>query len=406
MDKRKNIGFKVLITLLVVLFLSLLSLVLYVEINNRQKKTFSGSIGSPNDKFELKLVISKSWANGEGENLTYGQQFDFTIIDNKKYDLKKWTLTFDINAEGYELVTVDSYWNVEYENNGKTFTVTPDETIDLASIKKAQNNAFGFVLINKIEVNASDASNVTYTLNGTSHRKYTSYASFWIVLVYLFSVIAYAASYFVITIREKRFEKFKEHTYSVISQSMNTFGSLIDTKDPYTKDHSARVSYYAVKLARKMGLDDEFVRNIAYIALMHDCGKLIIPDEILTKPARLTNEEFAIMKTHTSNGGKALENFTSIEGIKEGAMYHHERWDGKGYPEGLKGEEIPLRARIICVADALDAMASDRCYRKRLDENKIISELKENAGSQFDPNIAALAIEMIQSKEINIEDEE
>jgi HD-GYP domain-containing protein (c-di-GMP phosphodiesterase class II) len=185
---------------------------------------------------------------------------------------------------------------------------------------------------------------------------------------------------------------------------MNTFASLIDFKDPYTKDHSARVSYYSVKIARKLGLSDDFVRNIAYIALMHDCGKLLIEDDILSKPSKLTDGEYNIMKTHTTNGGLALENFTSIEGIKDGAMYHHERWDGAGYPKGLKGEEIPLCARIIAVADALDAMSSDRCYRKRLPKEVILEELETCAGSQFDPKIAELTIKMINSGEIDIND--
>ena len=186
---------------------------------------------------------------------------------------------------------------------------------------------------------------------------------------------------------------------------MNTFASLIDTKDPYTKDHSARVSYYSTKIARKLGLDDEYVRNIAYIALMHDCGKLLIDDDILTKPAKLTMEEYEIMKTHTTNGGKALQNFTSIKEIVNGAMYHHEHYDGTGYPKGLKGEEIPLSARIIGVADALDAMASDRCYRKRLTEEVIKQELIECSGTQFDPKIANLVVEMINSGEINLKED-
>ena len=123
---------------------------------------------------------------------------------------------------------------------------------------------------------------------------------------------------------------------------------------------------------------------------------------ILTKPARLTDEEFKIMQGHTTYGGKALEDFTSIGGIVEGALYHHERYDGKGYPKKLKGENIPLYARIICVADALDAMNSDRCYRPHLRPDVIKQELKKNSGTQFDPDIVECALELIEDGVIKL----
>ena len=133
---------------------------------------------------------------------------------------------------------------------------------------------------------------------------------------------------------------------------------------------------------------------------MHDCGKIGIPDEILTKPAKLTEEEFKIMQGHTTYGGKVLKDFNAIDGIVEGALYHHERYDGGGYPEGLKGDKIPLYARIICVADALDAMNSDRCYRPHLPPDVIKQELKGNAGTQFDPDIVECALELIEDGKI------
>ena len=141
---------------------------------------------------------------------------------------------------------------------------------------------------------------------------------------------------------------------------------------------------------------------LGYIALMHDCGKIGIPDNILTKPARLTPEEFAIMQSHTTYGGEALQDFTSIPGIVEGALYHHERYDGTGYPKKLKGDNIPLYARIICVADALDAMNSDRCYRSHLRPDLIKKELKSNAGTQFDPDIVECVLELIEDAVIKL----
>ena len=138
------------------------------------------------------------------------------------------------------------------------------------------------------------------------------------------------------------------------------------------------------------------IQNVYYIALMHDCGKMGIPDAVLNKPGKLLPEERQIIEMHTVKGGKILEDFTTIKGIREGALYHHERYDGNGYPEKLKGDAIPLYARIIGVADAYDAMSSNRCYRRHLTKETIIQELKDNAGKQFDPIIVKYMIQMIE----------
>ena len=390
----------------IILVLAIISFFTLVLIDNHKAKTYKGTITEANESFELVLNISKSWTNDAGtENQTEGQQFDFTIIDNKDYNLNNWKIVIENNIEGYKLVDIDSAWNVEYEVDGTTFTIKPEKDIDLVSLSRSKNNSFGFILINNIKVEETDFTNISYTLTGIRHKDFIEYKAFWVLLFALVIYVAFTISYIIIKLKERNFEAFKENTYKIINQSMNTFASLIDTKDPYTKDHSARVSYYSTKIARKLGLDDEYVRNIAYIALMHDCGKLLIDDDILTKPAKLTMEEYEIMKTHTTNGGKALQNFTSIKEIVNGAMYHHEHYDGTGYPKGLKGEEIPLSARIIGVADALDAMASDRCYRKRLTEEVIKQELIECSGTQFDPKIANLVVEMINSGEINLKED-
>ena len=133
---------------------------------------------------------------------------------------------------------------------------------------------------------------------------------------------------------------------------------------------------------------------------MHDCGKMGIADSILLKPARLTDEEMEILKQHTIYGGDILQGMTTIKGIREAALYHHERYDGKGYPEGLAGDEIPFYARLICVADSYDAMSSDRCYRKGLPKDIILEELKKNSGKQFDPDIVIHMIHMLENDEI------
>ena len=145
-----------------------------------------------------------------------------------------------------------------------------------------------------------------------------------------------------------------------------------------------------------MGKTAEECEKVYYIGLMHDCGKISIPDAILNKPGQLNDDEYEIMKTHTTRGAEILNHFTSIPNIIEGAEYHHEHFDGSGYPKGLKGRDIPLIGRIICVADAFDAMNSQRSYKEKMPRDQIIHELKENSGTQFDPEIVNIFLELLE----------
>ena len=203
------------------------------------------------------------------------------------------------------------------------------------------------------------------------------------------------------------YEKRLQEREQLIRESLDVFSNFVDAKDPYTKGHSRRVAEYSRMIAEKLGLSDDRCRQVYYIALLHDIGKCYVPDEILKKPSRLTDEEFDIIKTHTTHGAQMLANFSSIPDIREGALYHHERYDGKGYPTGCKGEDIPIIGRIICVADSYDAMSSSRVYRKKLPREVIIKELKENSGTQFDPKLVDIFIEILgEMKEDPKDDEE
>ena len=196
-------------------------------------------------------------------------------------------------------------------------------------------------------------------------------------------------------LRTAKYLKRQKRDAQIIIQSMNTFVNMIDAKDTYTQGHSARVAIYSREIARRMKFSEDEINTLYYIALMHDCGKIGIPDAVLKKPEKLTDSEWSLVKSHTQLGSKVLENFTAIDGIRDGALYHHEGYDGTGYPEGLKGEDIPLYARIICVADSYDAMNSNRCYRGHLEQDSILEELNANAGTQFDPTIVKHMIAMI-----------
>ncbi len=204
--------------------------------------------------------------------------------------------------------------------------------------------------------------------------------------------------------RNKKYvKKLDEDSYlmqEMSLQSIATIANTIDAKDPYTKGHSQRVAEYSHAIALALGMSKEEANEIRHVALLHDIGKISIPDSILNKPGRLTDEEFEIMKTHPAAGAEILKDVTLVQGLDVGAKYHHERYDGKGYPSGLKGEEIPYVARIICVADSFDAMSSNRVYRNRMSMDDILNELERCKGTQFDPHIADVFIDLLRTRKI------
>ena len=196
-------------------------------------------------------------------------------------------------------------------------------------------------------------------------------------------------------VAEKRRKKVERMSLQMVQALANT----IDAKDSYTNGHSTRVAKYSVMLAERMGYEGERLEQLQFAALLHDIGKIGIPREIINKPSRLTDEEYEIIKTHPSIGGGILEQITEIPDIAVGARWHHERYDGKGYPDRLQGDEIPELARIVGVADAYDAMTSKRSYRDVLPQAVVMAEVEKGSGSQFDPAIAELMLELMRKDE-------
>ena len=178
-------------------------------------------------------------------------------------------------------------------------------------------------------------------------------------------------------------------------QMVTTLAGTVDAKDSYTKGHSNRVAAYSKEIARRMGKDEDFQKKIYYMGILHDIGKIGIPDAIINKNGRLTSEEFMVIRTHPGIGADVLKNITDMPTLYYGARWHHERFDGTGYPDGLRGKDIPLEARIIAVADAYDAMTSKRSYRDSLPQEKVRSEIISGRGTQFDPVIADVMLSMI-----------
>ncbi len=179
------------------------------------------------------------------------------------------------------------------------------------------------------------------------------------------------------------------HTVMMLSQA-------VEMRDEYTGNHTARVTEFSYLLAQQMELPQKDLHLIRIGTPLHDIGKIGIDDAILRKPSKLTPAEFEIMKTHTVKGAKILEQVEDLKDVIPIVLYHHERWDGLGYPEGLAGEDIPQLARIVAVADAFDAMTSDRPYRKGMPAEVAFAEVEKQMGKQFDPKAATAFLRIKQ----------
>ena len=176
---------------------------------------------------------------------------------------------------------------------------------------------------------------------------------------------------------------------------VKSLAAAIDAKDTYTNGHSVRVAEYSAEIARRAGYDVSALQRIYITGLLHDVGKIGIPDAIINKNGKLDDEEYAIIKTHPEKGAAILSNIQDMPELSIGAKWHHERFDGKGYPEGLMGEDIPEMARIIAIADAYDAMTSNRSYRRSLPQEVVRAEIEKGRGTQFDPIFAEIMLKMI-----------
>lgn len=176
---------------------------------------------------------------------------------------------------------------------------------------------------------------------------------------------------------------------------VHTLAKTIDAKDAYTNGHSERVAEYSREIAKRFGYDEDRQEEIYMMGLLHDVGKIGVPDTVINKPGKLTDEEYGMIKTHPVKGAEILATVSEMPGLVTGARWHHERYDGRGYPDGLSGEDIPEEARIIAVADAYDAMTSHRSYRDIIPQDHVKSEIEKGMGTQFDERFARIMLEMI-----------
>lgn len=209
-----------------------------------------------------------------------------------------------------------------------------------------------------------------------------------------------------VTLSEEVEHKTSENEMLMV-QIVQALADAIDAKDVYTKGHSGRVADYSREIAKRYGYSERKQDEIYVTALLHDVGKIGVPDEVINKPSKLTDEEFALIKAHPKLGADILDNIHSMPNLKAGARYHHERFGGGGYPDGISGKDIPEQARIIAVADAYDAMSSNRSYRKALPQATVRSEIENGKGTQFDPVFADIMLSMIdEDKDYNMREKD
>lgn len=348
-------------------------------------------------------------------NRSYRMQLKSVIVNGKRYLVQK-DIPFVIpeNSDSIEIVPEI----INYSINNPYISLYM-EGIDEHPNIMTQNELASVIYSNiaagkytfHISLLDSKGLNVIEENTYEIEKQYHIYDNWWFK-VYAFFVmimaIAWLTWYVTATIQNLRFEKQEKelsHVREQIRMSNETILSIanaVEARDKQTGRHSLRVVVYSMLIAAELGFDADELENIRQIGLLHDIGKIGVPDSILSKPKKLTEKEYNIMKTHVDIGGEILKDFTHIKNVADGAKYHHERYDGKGYNTGLKGEEIPLTARIIGLADAFDAMTSNRVYRKAISMDHVIDELKKGKGTQFDPSLVDILLGLIGSGRIDV----
>lgn len=423
---------------IILLFIFTLILLFLNEKTNTYKiATINESQSIENDYVSIS-VSQRNDKNGtwkktsqDNENIFYGVTYDVTIKSHSLKNLNKWSLKFKATSD----LILNTAWNGTVEvhqknntlvqkldlrnyesdkiilnhyvdngdlliflNEGDYFIYYPNEETHEVPLSTGQKTVIGFNFYKVIPDYTIDfkGSEFSYVLQKT----YKNMPEFYVLIGLVLLLIFFLINYLISIQKNNSILKLLEAEKLIVDETMNTFIGFIDAKDPYTAGHSSRVASYTKMIAEEMGYSAEECREAYLCGLLHDSGKISIPEIVLNKPGKLNREEFELIKTHTVRGYEILHTLSSVKNADIAARYHHERYDGAGYPDGLKGDEIPEIARIICVADSYDAMNSNRVYRNALSKEKIINQLVTCSGSQFDPKIAEILLELIDEGRI------
>ena len=376
---------------LIIWFLIALFSIYQTHNSNKKVSTISQlSTKPPVDRFDrvyFAITKSNSWSEANDMNLF---SYEAILANTTDKDLKDWCIKLKV-PDG---TSVENIWDCSAYIEENYLYIKADELVNEKINLKSETH-FGILLISENDLTFRSAV-ITARL-----CKRLSSNTLFIICCIMCAISLIAAIYgFVLqgiiknqaAITKQR----QERDNQIIEQTMKTFSNFIDNKDTYTQGHSTRVAAYAREIAKRMGLDQQTQLTFYYAGLMHDIGKLTVADDVLNKTSRLSTEEWTLIQQHTTNGAMLLKNFTILPEINDAVLYHHERFDGTGYMNRMSGKDIPLVARIVGIADAYDAMNTNRCYRLKFSEERIISELDRCRGKQFDPDIVPYLISMIK----------
>lgn len=321
------------------------------------------------------------------------------------------TGTFVIPADARKLTVSSFVFNyspmnpqVSYQLEGFDSTVTTVNRSELVPVDytNLRGGDYRFVIQLKDSMGRGNRE-----MSVLIRKEKAFYEEIWFIVLIALAGLALIAAGVRFYTRKKMhaLEKKNHETMTFVREITQAFAKVVDMKDKYTNGHSTRVAQYTAMLARELGYDDDTVEKYTQIALLHDIGKIGIPPEVLNKPGKLTEDEFETIKSHTSKGYDALKEISIMPELAVGAQAHHERPDGKGYPNHLKGEDIPRVAQIIAVADCFDAMYSNRPYRKRMNFDKAVSIIQEVSGTQLTSDVVDAFMRLVAKGELRAPDD-
>lgn len=390
--------------------------ILSSQIKQNREQTVTGAAKMAAKAINADLV--NSWLKN-GKDADYEQSFYMLkdILENTPH--LKYLYVYQIREDGCHVVfdtdpeEPASLGDLqEFDESFSKYIPTLLEGGEIDIIES--NDSFGWLMTRYEPIFDSNGKCVAYAGADISMDEITQSTTRLVSIIIIIAVVFLAACIIIglkMTIDHhkadelERLREQQQRDKQLIREIIESFAKVIDMKDSYTQGHSFRVAQYTEMLARELGYDEETVEEYHNIALMHDIGKISIPDQVLNKPGKLTDEEFDIIKSHTVRGYDVLNSISLMPELVVGAEFHHERPDGKGYPNGMHEGEIPRVAQIIAVADTFDAMYSDRPYRSRMNYEKAVSIIRDAAGTQLTSDVVDAFMRLDEKGMLRAEDD-
>ncbi|MBR0413701.1 MAG: HD-GYP domain-containing protein [Clostridia bacterium] len=367
---------------------------------------------------EISSARVNEWLEN-GKDAAYAQTFERLkdILENTPY--LKYLYVYQIREDGCYVVfdtDPEEAGNLgDFQEFDESFLpLVPDLLAGKSMDLMESNDSFGWLLTKYEPIYNSKGECVAYAGADISMEEISHYTRNYVILIVLIAAVFLVVCILIGSKMQisshkagelERLRDQQQRDKQLLREIIESFAKVIDMKDSYTQGHSSRVAKYTAMLAKELGYDEETVEQYYNIALMHDIGKVSIPDQVLNKPGKLTDEEFDIIKSHTVRGHDVLQNISLMPDIAVGAEAHHERPDGKGYPKGLKGDEMPRVAQIIAVADTFDAMYSDRPYRARMNYDRAVSIIHDASGTQLTEDVVDAFMRLAERGEFRAPDD-